>query len=51
MKIFTFLAAFCLMGMASCSQKVCPAYSKTDSVQHHPFAKEVTPANPGTTRS
>lgn len=51
MKIFTFLAAVCLIGFSSCSQKVCPAYSKTDGVQHNTFAKEATPANPGQARS
>jgi hypothetical protein len=51
MKIFTFLAAVCLLGMSSCSQKTCPAYSKTDRVQQNTFAKEVTPANPGAARS
>jgi hypothetical protein len=35
--------------MASCTQKLCPAYSKTDSVQQNTYAKEVMP-NPGTAR-
>jgi hypothetical protein len=50
MKIFTFLAAVCLLGMTSCSQKVCPAYSKTDSGQQNTFAQAVTPAHPGAAR-
>lgn len=48
MKIFTFVAALCLIGMSSCSHKVCPAYSKTDSAQPNTYAKEV--AQPGQAR-
>jgi hypothetical protein len=50
MKIFTFLAAVCLLGMSSCSQKVCPAYSKTDSAPQNIYAKELSPAQPGSAR-
>jgi hypothetical protein len=49
MKIFTFLAAVCLLGITSCTKKLCPAYSKTESQQHHTFAKEVA-THPGTAR-
>lgn len=41
MKIFTFLAAICLLGMTSCTKKLCPAYSGTESVKQNILAKEV----------
>lgn len=50
MKIFTFLAAVCLLGISSCSQKVCPAYSKTDNGQQNIYAKEMVPGQPGAAR-
>lgn len=50
MKIFTFVAALCLIGMSSCSQKTCPAYSKAGSAQPSIYAKEVAPAPAGQAR-
>jgi hypothetical protein len=50
MKIFTFLAAVCLLGISSCSQKICPAYSETDSVQQNMYAKELRAGQPGAAR-
>ncbi|MGV3505575.1 MAG: hypothetical protein ACO1O1_17865 [Adhaeribacter sp.] len=50
MKIFTFVAALCLFGMSSCSQKTCPAYSKTDSAQPHIYAKAAGTAQPAQAR-
>ncbi|MGV3642354.1 MAG: hypothetical protein ACO1NZ_17660 [Adhaeribacter sp.] len=50
MKIFTFVAALCLIGMSSCSQKTCPAYSKAGSAQPHTLAKEPASAQAGQAR-
>jgi hypothetical protein len=41
MKLLTFFAAVCLMGMASCSQKTCPAYSKGKSHAPTHYAKNI----------
>jgi hypothetical protein len=50
MKIFALLAAVCLLGTTSCSKKLCPAYSKTDSVQQNTYAKDVSPSHSGVAR-
>jgi hypothetical protein len=42
MKLLTLFAAVCLLGTTSCSQKLCPAYSKANVEQQHNFAKDVT---------
>jgi hypothetical protein len=40
MKLLTLFAAVCLLGTTSCSQKLCPAYSKANVEQQHNFAKD-----------
>lgn len=51
MKLLTFIAAVCLMGMASCSQKTCPAYSKSKEQAPTHFVKDATGAQADATRS
>jgi hypothetical protein len=51
MKLLTFIAAVCLMGMASCSQKTCPAYSKSKEQAPTHFAKDISGAKADAARS
>lgn len=50
MKLLTLFAAVCLLGTTSCSQKLCPAYSKTNVEKQHIFAKDITSNNASANR-
>lgn len=50
MKVLTFFAAVCLLGTTSCSQKLCPAYTKTNAEKQHIYAKDVAPNATSTAR-
>jgi hypothetical protein len=50
MKLLTLFAAVCLLGTTSCSQKLCPAYSKTNTEKQNTYAKDVMPNATSTAR-
>ncbi|WP_170252691.1 hypothetical protein [Adhaeribacter aerolatus] len=51
MKLLTLIAAVCLMGTASCSQKTCPAYSKSKEQAPTHFVKDTAGAKADANRS
>ncbi|WP_190277506.1 hypothetical protein [Adhaeribacter rhizoryzae] len=51
MKLLTLIAAVCLMGTASCSQKTCPAYSKSKEQAPTHFAKDISGVKADANRS
>ena len=51
MKLLTIIAAVCLMGTASCSQKTCPAYSKGQKQAPTHYAKDTAGAKIAPIRS